>query len=413
MIDVLVVGAGAAGVAAARTATRAGAETVVLEARARIGGRVHTDHAWGVPIERGASFVHGHDGNPLHALAAELGVSTTPARHDERALWAADGERWPSDRFAAARADFLSRVEAARRVALAAEEDLSLAEALRRVDPDPSAERSWSMRWWETIMAIELDGLSARHWDHDEELPGEDHVLPGGYAELLERAAEALDVRTEHRVARVDHGPGGIRARLTSGEVLEARAGIITLPLGVLRAGTVTFAPALPPTTRGAIARLGVGTLNKVVLRFRERCWPAGATHLGRIGVRPGFTSMEPHGLGPVLIAWEAGERARRREVDDDEACVRSAHRRLERTLARAVPDPIAAQVTRWGSDPCAIGAYSHLPPGAVPEDRDALATPVGPLRFAGEATHRAYPATVHGAWLSGVREAEALLGRP
>jgi monoamine oxidase len=195
-----------------------------------------------------------------------------------------------------------------------------------------------------------------------------------------------------------------------------ARQAVITLPLGVLAAGDVRFAPALPPDKRAAIARLRVGPVTKVVLRFRR-------DPLTRLPFRPTLlhapatpvpTWWPPHPAHPVLVGWAAGPRADGLHDLDDAARVRRALGSLASTLgvtpAALAADLDAYRVFDWQRDPLARGAYAYVSPGAT-DAPAVLARPVeDTLFFAGEATDLEEMGTVHGALASGRRAAAEVL---
>jgi monoamine oxidase len=165
--------------------------------------------------------------------------------------------------------------------------------------------------------------------------------------------------------------------------------------LGVLKAGSVEFDPPLPKRKRAAIERLGSGVLNKLALVFEKEFWPRGTRVVSHTGAHANLIVS-----GRALIGLTGGADARSPVPEPEEDLLRSLK----------APKPIAAVLTRWHDDPFARGAYSVVPPGASSADFDALAEPVGPLLFAGEATNRAYRGTVHGAYLSGLRAAREAL---
>ncbi|HEX7448803.1 MAG TPA: FAD-dependent oxidoreductase, partial [Pirellulales bacterium] len=212
------------------------------------------------------------------------------------------------------------------------------------------------------------------------------------------------------------HDAQGVRIETSLDEFAADRA-IVTLPLGVLKAGQVEFSPALPPKKLAAIERLGMGLMNKVVLQYAERFWPAEAEVLGFASRTPGmfpqFLNLFAATGMPLLVAVVAGDYARALEPLSDEQVVARAQYALRSMFAsRTVPEPTAFRVTRWGSDPWTRGSYSYVPVAASGEDYETLAEPVGErLFFAGEATNREFPSTAHGAYLSGLREA-ARIGR-
>jgi monoamine oxidase len=435
LVDVLVVGAGAAGIAAAHTLRQRGLAVIVLEARDRIGGRVWTSAAWpALPVDMGAGWIHGYARNPLTALARAVNATLYPSDTiflgGRLALYHTDGRRLTE----AERADLEARFDATLREI----ETLSRARQSRGL-PDISlqaglehvrAARGFSAQAMRELnykfnseMEHEYSGdighLSLYHWDDDQTpmVMGEHDALPGGgYVRLFEPLARDLDVRLEHVVERIAYDDAGVSVTTQRG-VFTAQRAIVTLPLGVLKAGTVAFSPELPERKLAAIRALDMGVLNKIVLRFSFRFWPAEAEWLGYISEEKGhwaeWFNLGKHVGEPVLVAYNAGHYGREVEQLSDGEMVASALATLRTLFGERAPEPIAWQISRWASDPFARGAYSHLPPGATGDDRDALAEPVANrLFFAGEAASREYSANVHGAWLSGLREAERILAQ-
>ena len=185
---------------------------------------------------------------------------------------------------------------------------------------------------------------------------------------------------------------------------------IVTVPLGVLKAQTIAFDPPLPERKRRAIERLGFGLLNKVVLSFEEPFWPESPDMIGLVGQEQPVADLV-NGLtfagAPLLVGLRGGAAARSREALSDQDAIGEVLAAMD-----AAPEPTGALVTRWAADPYARGSYSFLAVGSSPADLRALAEPVGErLLFAGEATHEDFFATVHGAYMSGIREAERILG--
>ncbi|HJL16536.1 MAG TPA: FAD-dependent oxidoreductase [Sandaracinaceae bacterium LLY-WYZ-13_1] len=417
---IVIVGAGIAGLAAARALREAGREAVVLEARPRVGGRLLTSRSLGVPVDLGASWIHGVRDNPLTALADEVGVRRVATRHEDAGVY--DGGAWlPRARLARSQRDFAQLLADAGRRARAASSDRSLRAAIDEVvpgdlEPGARAELGVQERMLSLMMGADLESLSARSWDQDEELPGGDALLLDGYGPLVEHLGEGLDVRLEHAVERIEHAAGRATVAGPFGE-MEADAVIVTLPLGVLKSDAVRFEPPLPFEKRAAIRRVGAGLLDKVVLRFEERFWPVGHTYLAHVAPPErtpwGFLDLSAFGWPPILVAFASGAHAAALEALPDSEVVALARRGLAALVDGPVPAAHDTIVTRWRADPFARGAYSHLGVGATGDDHDTLAAPVDDvLWFAGEHTHRAYPATAHGAYLSGVRAAEAVARR-
>lgn len=416
MIEVIVIGAGVAGLAAARALHEAGTQVVVLEGRDRAGGRILTDRSLGAPVDLGASWIHGIRGNPITALARRAGLRTMLSPHEALRLWEGDAGMLTLEAGLALARGFRDLLEDAAALGAHIEQDISLAEALARLSPeraDAQRVRAWSMRWLALMSGGACEDLSLQHWGDDEALPGPDHVFLGGYDGIVQHLARGLDIRCEHEVTHIDWSGDEVVVETGCGAFRAARV-VITLPLGVLKAGDVTFTPALPARKRAAIERLGVGLVDKIALRFQAPFWPREATHLHVMsGARDeisGLTSLWPQGA-PVLVAYASDRAGHAMEALDDEGAAAVALEALAGMFGAAVTPVQGAVVSRWHRDRFSRGASSFIPVGASGEDYDAMATPVGErLYFAGEATCRKHASTVHGAYRSGLREAGRLL---
>lgn len=416
-LPVLVIGAGAAGLAAAQALRQAGQAALVLEARGRIGGRVATSRAWpDAPVELGAGWVHGVRGNPLTALAAQAGVALHP-QGMAQALRDRAGRRRDDLEPLLARAADLVAAARARAEGWARDAPLSAAVARHPAWSAADAELRAAVRFLveteiEQEFGADWTDLSAWWFDAAGDLPGGDARPLAGYDRLLAPLAAGLDLRLGARVLRLRAAPGGVVAELAGGGQVAGRAAVVTLPLGVLKAGAVAFDPPLAAPRQRAIERLGMGLLTKLVLRFERRFWDAGADWLGLWGAaHAAWVDATAPGGPPVLLGLRAGAAAAADErlAPHDRAAAALAD--LRAAFGAAVPAPLAVQASRWHDDPFARGAYSFHPPGSTPDDRAALAGADwdGRLAFAGEAASPDHPATVHGAVLSGRAAAAAL----
>jgi monoamine oxidase len=260
--------------------------------------------------------------------------------------------------------------------------------------------------------------MSLEYFDEDEAFSGPDLLLKPGYMSLINGLAHGLDIRYRQKVRQVTWSSSGVRVTTASG-AFDADRVVVTLPLGVLKRRDIEFSPGLPRAKKTAIAKLGMGVLDKTYFRFPTAFWQTGNEPVGFIGnvgattaaqIPEYYTLDQAVGM-PILFGFTAGAQARQFEQLDTGTIRRATMASLRKIFGSSVPEPVNMLQTRWSSDPYSYGAYSFIPVGAKTEYYDTLAQPIDDrVFFAGEATHRAYPGTVHGAYLSGIREANRVV---
>jgi len=419
---VIVVGAGMAGLAAARALASRGATVVVLEQRDRVGGRVWTDRSLGFPVERGANWIEGSEDNPLVPLAAEAGARWVADVEEVRAF-DHDGRELEAEELASADGAEAALIEEIAELAEDHEddEDLSIGAALRANDDDEDEDdtspfqrrlRDLGIASLETDTAGSLDQLSLLEYDDpDAGYDGESFFLPDGYDALPRFLARDLEVRLGVTVAMISTQTRRVRVTTSVGDE-EADAVVVTIPLGALREGAIRFDPPLPEEKRDAIAGLAMGTLDKVILRFPSAFWSGGGNTFlyasERRGELPLWIDWHRAAGQPALIAFAGGDYALALEQREDAAVIEDAMRILRACFGASTPLPTGSLIQRWHEDPITHGSYSYVPVGSSPDVRTALAAPIGErVFFAGEATNRRNPATVHGAYESGLRVAD------
>lgn len=427
---VLIVGSGVAGLTAARDLAAAGVAVQIIEGRDRIGGRLWTSAAWpDVPIDLGASWIHGLTGNPITALAKQAGAQLVTTSYDSAVAFDAAGrELGRAGEAAVARTS--KKVFAALAKAQDAAKDQSVRSAIHRgLGWSGLSTQQRRLVDFVSIGSIEaeyagsVDELSTYWFDSVKTYPGPDAILPAGYSAISELLAAGLPIATGQVVTDIAWDAAGVRVTTTGGQFTGAKV-LVTVPLGVLQSGAIRFAPGLPSRTRRAIKALGSGVLNKVFLRFDRVFWDADVDWIefipdGQGGRRGGgggepwaewVSFARPTGK-PILLAFAAADLGRKVDAWTDQQVVASAMKVARAMYGADVPDPIAWQITRWGADPLAGGSYSFNALGSDPRMRDTLATPIKDrLYFAGEATQRKWFGTVHGAYLSGQRAAREII---
>lgn len=417
---VLIVGAGMAGLAAGRLLADAGHDVVLIEARDRIGGRTWTSSRWAdAPLDLGASWIHGVNGNPITRLANAVGARVKATRSRRSVLYDVHGDLLDSAQRQRLRKLTRAATGAVRR-GRRSHTDRSLRDTVADGVDWPSLGQDdrrmvdFLLNNYEQEHAGSARRLSTRWIDEGKAFGGKEVVFVDGYRVIVDHLARGLAVERGQRVTAIEASPSGVSVTTQRGRFDGDRV-IVTLPLGVLKRRSVRFSPALPASMRQAIDSLRMGVLNKCCLRFPRSFWPTGLDWLQFLPDRHGrwveWLSMARPSGQPILIAFNAADFGRRMEAWSDEDVVADGMANLRNAFGNAIPDPVDHQITRWSSDPYASGSYSFVPAGAHPRLRDDLAGDVeGRIFFAGEATSRDYYATVHGAYLSGLRAARRVM---
>jgi monoamine oxidase len=406
--EVAIIGAGAAGLAAAQELASAHTDFILLEARDRIGGRAFTETGLGVPYDAGAVYIHWAETNPWRGIASSLGFATVS---DQGGTFQSfdHGARIPDSDRRRRRAtyDTLSQQVDADPDSVP---DVSLVDRTLPSGPEVAAAAGIMARMTlgeepERVSALDY----ARLWS------GDDLMVPQGYGTLVGRFGQSFHAQLNSPVSAIDWGGNGVRIETPNGS-LSAHCAIITVPIGVLAADMIRFRPILPDQTRDGINGLGMGALTKIAMRFDGE----------RFGIHPATDLFESEGERAIFDfeCWPFGRDLVVTYVGGDHA--RDIVRRGEReaiaialeTFASIVGNTagqhfVSGKLHAWSEDPYSQGAYSHALPGRA-KARSSLATPVAErLYFAGEATGgRDFGGamTVGGAYLSGRDAARTIL---
>jgi monoamine oxidase len=430
---VIVVGAGVAGLSSAGRLAAAGAKVVVLEARDRIGGRIHSirDPSIDMPLELGAEFVHGK--HPV-LLSAAKGIN----------LEKIDGEDCCSTPSGLRRCDFFDQIDdLLAKMEGHSSEDMSFASFLRSLPPSAADEqtRRRALGYVEGFNAANAEEISVQSLVADrraqEEIGGdESYRFTGGYDALVKQMrarCEAAGVAfcLNYVVQKVEWNSGiEISGQNNSGDFhFSAEAGVITVPIPVLQQRAISFEPALPSDFQEALAAVANGHVVRVALIFKERFWSKLRTQEGKsleklrflfavdrddISHFPTFWTARPQ-TAPMIVAWSPAHRALSLQGLPKDVVVTHALDDLAKALRfdRAELDQqlTASHTHLWDEDPFSRGAYGYFRVGGA-DAPQVLSRPLADkLFFAGETiAPSGNSGTVHGAIASGEQAAERLL---
>lgn len=424
-MTIVIIGAGFAGLSAAYHLTQAGKSVAVLEARDRIGGRVHTRYDFAdIPVEFGAELIHG-DEVITWDWVKKLNLKTVNWKKQSDALVRMEDGRlltMSQARSTSPEFDITRRWNLPPNIP--AKEGETWSTYLRRIG-FTEAQLAYVKRSFANAQGDSPDHLSAKAmlidlaWEIQNPTTGDqrsdDHRILDGYAKIYDALAQNIDIRLNTPVTAITWGESGVILTTENGQTFTREQCLITVPVGVLKSGKISFSPELPDIKKEALAGLAMGPVMKMVYRFAE---PITATDVSAIysAENPPMWWSPRYGRESGDTVWTAffsGDYARELLAMGEEAALQQGLSVLRKELDKPDLTYVAAQWVNWPDDPYSLGGYSHVKPGHE-EARKQLAQPTPPLYWAGEATaHHEMSATVHGAYESGKRAAAEILGVP
>lgn len=421
MANYAVIGAGAAGISAARELQRAGNTVVVYEARDRPGGRAFTDYSLGKHgVELGAEFMHGERISTWDWVREYDAPTTDEAHHYE--MWfhlAGQLLSTPEARAHLGTDPLFALQRLASRWQKAGRDEAPLSavfELWPEISEKPLTDEGRRLieNYIAELGATDIDTLGTHRYDSGPPADrGLEHFrLLDGYTSLMRRAAAELDVRYSTPVRRIRWDD--TRVEVTTGDASATfDAAVVTLPLGLLKRGAVEFDPPLPPEKLDAIDRLNAGSISKVVMKFDRIYWPENLTFLWtplstQLWWRPG---QGQDAEDPIITAFFGGSRASTLETASTAEATELAVSELCDMLGQPMaPKLVESRYLAWGAEEFTQMGYSSLPMNGRGL-RQTLGAPAGALHFAGEATSLTHAATVDGAIDSGRVAAARILG--
>ncbi|KAG6421064.1 hypothetical protein SASPL_117613 [Salvia splendens] len=494
---VVIIGAGMAGLTAANklhTSAAASLELAVVEGGTRIGGRISTSEFSGDRIEQGATWIHGIDGSPVYKIAEDTNLLASDQPWEcmdgtlEDPVTAAEGGHALSPAFVGPISrlfnnlmDFIQgKIDLTAEHCVVSGGETSVGSFLRRglaAYLDKENKKGTPVGCWskrslqEAVFAMHesiqrtytsADDLCSLDYNAEKDyilFPGEEITIAGGYSGVVDHLASALPagvLQLGRKVEKIEWAPaGGVRGdgrpvtlHFSDGTAMSADHVIVTVSLGVLKAGTTggggsgLFDPRLPNCKAGAISRLGYGVVNKVFLRLSPDYFPAGGFPLLQMVFHPSDSELRnpkipqwirrtsflcpSYRSSRAVLSWFTGQEALELEKLSDDEIIGGFSRTVSNLLPSQHQNESGQKFdqvlrTQWGSNPLFLGSYSYVAVGSSIDDMDTLAEPLPkyggvdtapPLQilFAGEATHKTHYSTTHGAYFSGLREANRLL---
>lgn len=411
---VIIIGAGISGLSAAKKLKEKGFTVILLEAQEKVGGRLRTDRSLGVAFDEGASWIHGPNGNPITNLASKSGANTFLTDDDNNAVFDINGTEYTDSVLTNTENQFNNAVNA---VENAGNINQSFQTVFNSLYPTQANNRLWKYMlsaYLEFNTAGDISKLSSKYFYDDEEFSGADVIITNGYDKVAEYLANGLDVRLNTRVSVIDYSDQKVKVT-ANGNIIEGDYVIVSVPLGVLKNNAITFAPALPADKISAITKTNMGNVNKFLLVWNTAFWDTNLQYIGYTPDTKGkfnyFLNVKKFTPTNALMTFAFGDYATTTESMSDNDIINEIMLHLKSIYGNSIPNPKNLLRTKWGQNINSFGAYSYATNGTTTADFDTLAKSVNSrVFFAGEHTNREYRGTVHGAYLSGIREADKII---
>lgn len=410
---VIVVGAGISGLAAAKKLKENGFNVIVLEAQSKVGGRLKTNRSLGVAFDEGASWIHGTAGNPITSLAQQAGMNT--AFTDDESILAYDigGVLHSDSNFSDTEDKFYTVLETLKNNGSSTK---SFETVFNELYPTFCNDRLWKffLSTYLTFDTGDLNMLSSLLYNEGEEFGGEERISVNGYDTIPSYLAIGLNVQLNQKVTKIDYSNTKILVS-HNGTVTEADYVLVTVPLGVLKANKIDFVPSLPNTKQNAIQKVGVNCVNKFLLTWETAFWDDEQYICYTPDIKDKFNyfvnvkKYQP--TVNALMTFAYADKARQTENMTDQQIIEEIMTHLRDIYGNNIPYPKNILRTKWQTNEYSYGSYSYTAVGTEMRHFDDLAEEIDDkIFFAGEHTEIDYFSTAHGAYLSGIREADKII---
>jgi monoamine oxidase len=410
---VLVIGAGISGLAAAKKLKEKGFNVIVLEAQDKVGGRLRTNRSLGVAFDEGASWIHGTTGNPITTLAGQAGMNTAYTDDDSRKSYDIGGVLRSATDYNNAEAELETILNT---MMNSGNPNQSFETVFNNLYPAKVNDRLWKflLSTYVTFDTGDLNNLSSLLYNEGEEFDGEERIATNGYDTIPNYLANGINVQLNQRVSKIDHSNTKIKVT-HNGIITEADYVLVTVPLGVLKANTIQFVPALPTVKQTAIQKLGMNCVNKFLLTWNTAFWDDVQYISYTPTIKDKFNYfVNVKKVNPsvnALMTCAYADYARQTETMSDAQIIDEIMVHLRDIYGNSIPNPTNLLRTKWNTNENSYGAYSYTAVGTEMRHFDDLAEEINDkLFFGGEHTEADYFSTTHGAYLSGIREADKII---
>ena len=434
--DVIIVGAGISGLAAAYELKKnPDIDVLVLEAGDRIGGRIWTVNPWGAKLELGASWIHGIENNPILDVVVDMGQIVQPTVYNDKCvtrklksttIYDFDGNKLSQERMKLLKTlceEFVTFLNL--EAEIKAPPEHSLMDAFQHFVTQKEIKGELYHQFYQLNRILHSNEYAADFQDlsileHDpslmeEEEEGSNAILPYGYDLVTLKLSKNIPIELNTQVTAVTYSNQGVIFQTNKGN-FEADYGIVTVPLGVLKAKAIEFIPPLPKERQSAIDLLQMGLFNKIFLCFSFPFWdntewitiiPPENSH-----AMFDFMNLDRVSKRPILLSFVSGQFAQDLENKSDNEIVDLMMDSLKKAYGDNIPKPCSALITRWGKNPLFNGSYSYFPavqPEGLPHQ--VMDPPLQErLFFGGEAFSMHENSTVFGAFMRGQQIAQRIL---
>jgi hypothetical protein len=368
----------------------------------------------GVDFDEGASWIHGPNGNPMTSLASQSGTNTFLTSDDSVEVFDTNGTAYSERVLTNTENQFNSALNTVRN---AGTQTQSFQTVFNSLYPTQANDRLWKYMlsaFLEFNTGGDISKLTSKFFDDDEVFKGEDVIVTNGFDKVTNFLAQGLDIRLNTRVTNINYS--NIKVAITSnGNIIEADYVIVSVPLGVLKNNGIVFTPELPTYKINAIANTNMGNVNKFLLVWNTPFWDTDLQYIGYTPDTKGkfnyYLNIKKFTPTYGLMTFAFGNYATVTESMTDNQIINEIMLNLKGIYGNNIPNPANFLRTKWGQNINSFGAYSYPTNGSTSADFDILAYEVNnKVFFAGEHTEREYRGTVHGAYLSGIREADKII---